>query len=62
MDADEAAKQRIRNTGLAVMHGDPATGWELLQWHEEPLGGAGLEDPAAHDVTGESPEEAVGES
>ncbi|HEY1135006.1 MAG TPA: histidine phosphatase family protein [Nocardioides sp.] len=49
----------IQNTGGAWLEGDPDTGWELVRWSEEPVGGAHLEDHAAHDVTGESAEEAV---
>jgi broad specificity phosphatase PhoE len=59
MDPDGATKSRIMNTGMVTLEGAPGAGWDLLAWHEEPLGGVDLEDPAAHDVTGESPEEAL---
>jgi hypothetical protein len=36
---------------------DPRTGWDLAAWHREPLGGLLLQDPAPHDVTGESAED-----
>jgi broad specificity phosphatase PhoE len=59
LDADEATKLRIMNTGMATLEGGPGGTWDLLEWHHEPLGGVDLEDPAAHDVTGESPDEAL---
>jgi probable phosphoglycerate mutase len=63
MDPDEATKLRIMNTGMAVLDGDPGrpdAEWRLVSWHTEPLGGVDLVDPAAHDVTGESADEAAG--
>jgi probable phosphoglycerate mutase len=54
---EAAAHRRLHNTGMCVLEGDPVGGWELRDWHEEPLGGIDLEDRLAHDVTGE-PEEA----
>lgn len=47
----------LMNTGMAVLEGDPGTGWELARWASEPLGGLELEDPRAHDVTGERADE-----
>ncbi|HET6561330.1 MAG TPA: histidine phosphatase family protein [Marmoricola sp.] len=52
---------RIMNTGMGVLEGDRETGWELARWCSEPLGGLELEDRQAHDVTGESAEEAIHE-
>lgn len=52
-----AAGRPIQNTGMCVLEGDPTTGWLLEQWQEAPLGGTGLEDQLAHDITGD-PEEA----
>lgn len=49
----------IMNTGMGLLEGDPTTGWELIRWTTEPLGGLDLEDGDAHDITGESAEEAV---
>lgn len=57
VDPEEAVDRRIRNTGAAYLEGDPAKGWELVQWHPDPLGGVELSDALAHDVTGESTEE-----
>ncbi|WP_459645519.1 histidine phosphatase family protein [Kineococcus sp. NUM-3379] len=45
----------VANTGCAVLEGGPDEGWRLLRWHPEPLGAAGLDDPAAPDPTGASP-------
>ena len=52
---------RIMNTGMGVLEGHQETGWELARWCSEPLGGLQLEDLRAHDVTGESAEEAIHE-
>lgn len=61
LDPEAATELRLMNTGMSVLEGHPATGWELARWSTEPLGGLRLEDPGAHDVTGESPEEAIDE-
>jgi broad specificity phosphatase PhoE len=52
---------RIMNTGMGLLEGHPETGWVLTRWSSEPLGGLELEDFQAHDVTGESTEEAMHE-
>lgn len=57
VDPGEVVRRRLQNTGLCVLEGDPDEGWRLERWHEEPLGGTGLEDESARDVTGE-PDEA----
>ncbi|WP_449408432.1 histidine phosphatase family protein [Microbacterium maritypicum] len=57
IDLEDAAHWRLYNTGMCVLDGDPVTGWRLVSWHEEPLGGIDLEDPSALDV----PAEPVGE-
>jgi broad specificity phosphatase PhoE len=61
LDPAVAIELRIANTGLAGLKGDPDTGWTLEQWTTVPLGGRELEDARAHDVTGESVEEAITE-
>lgn len=58
LDVDAAYGLHLGNTGMAVLRGDPDGGWTLEQWHAEPLGGPALSDSGAHDVTGESPDEA----
>ena len=61
LDPQESTQLWIMNTGMAVLEGSPDAGWELAHWVSEPLGGTLLEDLAAHDVTGESTEEAIDE-
>lgn len=61
LDAHTATELRIMNTGLGVLNGHPDSGWNLARWQREPLGGIELADVRAHDVTGESAEEAVTE-
>ena len=58
LDPHISTDLRIMNTGAAVLDGDPSTGWTLNRWVAEPLGGSHLRDLLAHDVTGESAEEA----
>lgn len=53
---------RIMNTGMGVLEGYPDTSWELARWSSQPLGGLGLENLQARDVTGESAEEASHEA
>lgn len=59
IDRDEATRLHLANTGFAVLTGDPGEGWTLARWHEQPAGGTGLDDAAARDVTGDSPDEVV---
>ena len=61
LDGDTAAKLSIMNTGMGVLEGHPDTGWELVRWHSAPLGGLDLADRRAHDVTGESADDAAHE-
>lgn len=61
LDPEVSTELRIMNTGMGVLDGHPETGWELARWFSEPLGGLELEDRRAHDVTGESAEEAIHE-
>lgn len=62
LDPEVSTELWIMNTGMGVLEGHPETGWELARWSSEPLGGHQLEDRRAHDITGESAEEAVHES
>lgn len=57
--ADEALQLEIMNTGAAVLEDRAGGGWDLVAWHRDPLGGPGLEDRTAEDVTGESAEEVL---
>lgn len=52
-------KQELENTGLVVLEGSPAHGWELREWRGSPVGGAGLADESAEDPTGEGDVEAL---
>jgi probable phosphoglycerate mutase len=62
LDPSKAIKLRIMNTGMSVLEGHAESGWHLAAWHSEPLGGLALEDVAAHDVTGESVDDAIEET
>jgi broad specificity phosphatase PhoE len=53
VDLDAAAHWRLYNTGMCALEGDPQSGWRLVRWEEEPLGGLDLEDPSAIDVSAE---------
>lgn len=44
----------LANTAVVVLEGSPEAGWVVTRWAGEPIGGPGLDDPTAHDVTGES--------
>jgi broad specificity phosphatase PhoE len=44
---------RLLNTGAVVLEGSPYRGWAVTRWSRDPLGGAHLADPVAHDVTGD---------
>ncbi|KDA06238.1 histidine phosphatase [Microbacterium sp. CH12i] len=59
VEPQQAVQRGLHNTGLFALEGDPERGWTLVNWHEEPLGGLDLEDPAAHDVTGETAAEST---
>ena len=50
---DYPGRHHLDNTGVVALDGTPAHGWNVTSWGGEPLGGVALEDPAAHDVTGE---------
>jgi broad specificity phosphatase PhoE len=52
-----AATEHLHNTALIVVEGRPGAGWELVDWHGDPIGGRFLEDEAAPDPTGDLDEE-----
>lgn len=52
------AVQPLHNTGLITVEGHPRTGWRLVDWHADPVGGAYLEDDTAADPTAEPTPEA----
>lgn len=53
MPTEQAHELRLANTGMAALEGDPDAGWNLQRWSADPLGGTGLRDAAARDVTGD---------
>jgi probable phosphoglycerate mutase len=53
-----AGEHEIDNTGIVELEGTPETGWTLLSWQGEPVGGPQLADPSAEDPTGETLAEA----
>ncbi len=57
LDVDEVEHTPLANTGLIEIEGDPASGWRLVDWVHEPVGGAHLEPVAANDPTGEPVED-----
>lgn len=59
IDPEFSTTATLENTGLVVLEGSPAEGWEATTWQSEPLGGRALDDVAAADPTGESLDDAV---
>jgi probable phosphoglycerate mutase len=57
VDVDVVERTALANTGLVEIEGDPAVGWRLVAWTAEPVGGHGLDAPAADDPTGEPVED-----
>jgi len=62
LDPATVTERRIMNTGAVVLEGDPMSGWRVVRWSGDPLGGEQLADRAAHDVTGDGAEEALAEA
>ena len=50
---EPGATEVLHNTALITLEGRPGRGWELVDWHGEPIGGRFLEDEAAPDPTGD---------
>jgi broad specificity phosphatase PhoE len=48
-----APDRRLANTAAATLDGHPDTGWDLVAWTGDPLGGVHLRDDGADDPTGE---------
>ena len=53
LDVDEVEHTPLANTGLIEVEGDPASGWRLVGWTREPVGGERLDAVVANDPTGE---------
>jgi probable phosphoglycerate mutase len=47
----------LHNTAAIELEGDPTSGWRVLSWQCDPLGGHYLEDPTAPDPTGQEADE-----
>ncbi|MBO1741457.1 histidine phosphatase family protein [Leifsonia sp. TF02-11] len=52
IDASFTMDRFLQNTGMVVLEGTPASGWDLLSWQGEPVAGAQLADPTAADPVG----------
>lgn len=48
-----AARRPLHNTGAIVLDGDPASGWQVLDWAGEAVVGPALDDPGADGPAGE---------
>ncbi len=57
LDVEEVEHTPLANTGLIEIEGDPSSGWRLVDWQHEPIGGTHLESVVAHDPTGEPVED-----
>lgn len=53
-DVELLSQHQLANTGAVEMEGDPASGWRLLDWIGDPIGGRHLASEIAEDPTGES--------
>ena len=53
VDAAFVRDHQLANTGVVVLEGSPVGGWLLVEWADEPVGGALLDDPSASDPTGD---------
>ena len=56
--AHAMATEGLANTALIELEGDPVSGWSILSWTTDPIGGAYLDDEAAPDPTGHGTDEA----
>ena len=54
VDVEEMERVPLANTGSFDVEGDPDSGWRLVSWSADPLGGKRLAAVAAEDPTGES--------
>lgn len=48
-----AATEPLHNTALIVLEAEVDTGWRLVSWQGDPVGGAFLDDASAADPTGD---------
>lgn len=52
-DVEAKSQHQFANTGAVEMEGDPSSGWRLLDWISDPIGGRSLASEIADDPTGE---------
>ncbi|RNL66098.1 histidine phosphatase family protein [Nocardioides marmoriginsengisoli] len=52
------AAEGLANTACIVLDGDPESGWTIVSWSSEPIGGEYLDDTRAPDPTGHATDEA----
>lgn len=52
-DVEARSQHQFANTGAVEMEGDPSSGWRLLDWINDPIGGGKLASEIAEDPTGE---------
>jgi probable phosphoglycerate mutase len=55
------ATEGLANTALIEVEGDLTSGWSILSWTAEPIGGSYLGDEAAPDPTGHGTDEVIDE-
>lgn len=53
LDGEFAASHTLDNTGMVTLQSDGYRGWDMVDWHASPIGGANLTDAAAADPVGE---------
>ncbi len=53
LDPAFTVDQELDNTGMVVLEGSPAGGWDFVSWYGKPLGGTQLADGLAEDPTGD---------
>lgn len=53
----EMATEGLHNTACIVVDGHPTTGWSVVSWTGDPIGGAYLDDESAPDPTGQDLDE-----
>lgn len=56
-DTHAMATEGLHNTACIEVVGDPESGWEVVSWTSEPIGGEFLEDLSAPDPTGHAVED-----
>lgn len=55
IDPEFMAQSDLMNTGIVILEGSMADGWDLVSWAGTPVGGLQLSDVVAEDPTGEAP-------